>query len=197
MKIRGKFIVIEGIDQSGKMTQTMILTKQLIRQGYKVKSMSFPMYNTPVGKLIKRFLNKEDFLPRVSHMLLSANRWEFERIISNELINNDFLICNRYFFSNIAYGLAHKLDKKWLENLDRGLPKPDITILIDIPISESSVRKTKSRDKYEKNKKFLKSVRNKYKLLAKTKKWFIVNGNKDKASVSDDIWKIIKKANKI
>ena len=197
MKIRGKFIVIEGIDQSGKMTQTMILTKQLIRQGYKVKSMSFPMYNTPVGKLIKRFLNKDDFLPRVSHMLLSANRWEFERIISNELINNDFLICNRYFFSNIAYGLAHKLDKKWLENLDHGLPKPDITILIDIPISESSVRKTKSRDKYEKNKKFLKSVRNKYKLLAKTKKWFIVNGNKDKASVSDDIWKIIKKANKI
>ena len=107
MKIRGKFIVIEGIDQSGKMTQTMILTKQLIRQGYKVKSMSFPMYNTPVGKLIKRFLNKDDFLPRVSHMLLSANRWEFERIISNELINNDFLICNRYFFSNIAYGIKN------------------------------------------------------------------------------------------
>tara|TARA_B100001179_G_C18356743_1_gene303193 strand:- start:233 stop:625 length:393 start_codon:yes stop_codon:yes gene_type:complete len=130
-------------------------------------------------------------------MLLSANRWEFEKIISNELMSNDFLICNRYFFSNIAYGLAHDLDKKWLENLDYGLPKPDITILIDIPISESSVRKTKSRDKYEKNKKFLRAVRNKYKLLSNAKKWFIVNGKKDKASVSNDIWEIVKKTNNI
>ena len=58
MKILGKFIVLEGIDQSGKMTQTMLLIKQLSKQGYKVKSMSFPMYNTPVGKLIKRFSPK-------------------------------------------------------------------------------------------------------------------------------------------
>jgi dTMP kinase len=197
MKIRGKLIAIEGIDQSGKMTQTMMLTEKLSKQGYKVKSMSFPIYNTPIGKLIKRFLNKDDFLPKVSHMLLSANRWEFEETISNELTNNDFLICNRYFLSNLAYGLAHDLDKKWLENLDYGLPKPDIIILIDIPISESGVRKTKSRDKYEKNKKFLRDVRNEYKLLANTKKWFIVNGKKDKVSVSNDIWKIIKKSNKI
>ena len=197
MKILGKFIVLEGIDQSGKMTQTMLLIKQLSKQGYKVKSMSFPMYNTPVGKLIKRFLNEDDFLPRVSHMLLSANRWEFEKSILNELINNDFLVCNRYFFSNLAYGLVHGLDKKWLEDLDRGLPKPDITILIDIPISESNIRKTKSRDKYEKDEKFLMDVRKKYMFLAKTKKWFIVNGKKDKISVSDDIWNIIKKANKI
>ena len=70
-------------------------------------------------------------------------------------------------------------------------------MIYDIPISESGVRKTKSRDKYEKNKKFLRAVRNKYKLLSNAKKWFIVNGKKDKASVSNDIWEIVKKTNNI
>ena len=109
----------------------------------------------------------------------------------------DFLVCNRYRDSNIAYGLANGLEKKWLENLDLGLPKPDLTILIDIPITESVIRKTKNRDRYEKNKKFLKNVKSRYMKLATMKRWKIIKGDRSKGEVSKDIWNIVVKRYKI
>ena len=194
---KGKFIVIEGIDQSGKKTQSLLLKNRLKKKGYKVGYLSFPKYNTNIGKLVKKCLHDDRFSVQTSHVLLSANRWEAEKEIYQNLDKMDFLICNRYRDSNIAYGLANGLEKKWLENLDLGLPKPDLTILIDIPITESVIRKTKNRDRYEKNKKFLKNVKSRYMKLATMRKWKIIKGDRSKGEVSKDIWNIVVKRYKI
>ena len=194
---RGKFIVIEGIDQSGKKTQSLLLKNRLKKKGYKVGYISFPKYNTTIGKLVRKCLRDDKISVEISHILLSANRWEAEKEIRQLLEEMDFLVCNRYRDSNIAYGLANGLEKKWLENLDLGLPKPDLTILIDIPITESVIRKTKNRDRYEKNKKFLKNVKSRYMKLATMRKWKIIKGDRSKGEVSKDIWNIVVKRYKI
>tara|TARA_B100000029_G_scaffold508496_1_gene595535 strand:+ start:51257 stop:51853 length:597 start_codon:yes stop_codon:yes gene_type:complete len=194
---RGKFIVIEGIDQSGKKTQSLLLRNRLKKKGYKVGYISFPKYETTIGKLVKKCLHDDNMSVEISHILLSANRWEAEKELRKLLEKMDFLVCNRYRDSNIAYGLANGLNKKWLENLDQGLPKQDLTILIDIPITESVIRKTKNRDRYEKNKKFLNNVKLRYNNLARKNKWFKIKGDRSKDEVSNEIWNIVEKKYKI
>jgi len=188
---KGKFIVIEGIDQSGKKTQSILLRNRLKKKGYKVGYISFPKYNTSIGKLVKKCLHDDSFSLEMSHILLSANRWEAEKEIRYKLENMDFVVCNRYCDSNIAYGLANGLKKEWLENLDLGLPKSDLTILIDIPIIESVLRKSENRDRYEKDRKFLNNVKSRYKKLATMNKWSRIKGNKSKEEVSKEIWNLI------
>tara|TARA_Y100000815_G_C13219973_1_gene453923 strand:+ start:360 stop:971 length:612 start_codon:yes stop_codon:yes gene_type:complete len=188
---KGKFIVIEGIDQSGKKTQSILLRNRLKKKGYKVGYISFPKYNTSIGKLVKKCLHDDSFSLEMSHILLSANRWESEKEIRYKLENMDFVVCNRYCDSNIAYGLANGLKKEWLENLDLGLPKSDLTILIDIPIIESVLRKSENRDRYEKDRKFLNNVKSRYKKLATMNKWSRIKGNKSKEEVSKEIWNLV------
>ena len=188
---KGKFIVIEGIDQSGKKTQSILLRNRLKKKGYKVGYISFPKYNTSIGKLVKKCLHDDSFSLEMSHILLSANRWESEKEIRYKLENMDFVVCNRYCDSNIAYGLANGLKKEWLENLDLGLPRPDLTILIDIPITESVFRKSENRDRYEKDRKFLNNVKSRYKKLAIMNKWSRIKGNRSKEEVSKEIWNLV------
>ena len=188
---KGKFIVIEGIDQSGKKTQSILLRNRLKKKGYKVGYISFPKYNTSIGKLVKKCLHDDSFSLEMSHILLSANRWESEKEIRYKLENMDFVVCNRYCDSNIAYGLANGLKKEWLENLDLGLPRPDLTILIDIPITESVFRKSENRDRYEKDRKFLNNVKSRYKKLATMNKWSRIKGNRSKEEVSKEIWNLV------
>ena len=188
---KGKFIVIEGIDQSGKKTQSILLRNRLKKKGYKVGYISFPKYNTSIGKLVKKCLHDDSFSLEMSHILLSANRWEAEKEIRYKLENMDFVVCNRYCDSNIAYGLANGLKKEWLENLDLGLPKSDLTILIDIPTTESVFRKSENRDRYEKDRKFLNNVKSRYKKLAIMNKWSRIKGNRSKEEVSKEIWNLV------
>ena len=188
---KGKFIIIEGIDQSGKKTQSILLRNRLKKKGYKVGYISFPKYNTSIGKLVKKCLHDDSFSLEMSHILLSANRWESEKEIRYKLENMDFVVCNRYCDSNIAYGLANGLKKEWLENLDLGLPRPDLTILIDIPITESVFRKSENRDRYEKDRKFLNNVKSRYKKLATMNKWSRIKGNSSKEEVSKEIWNLV------
>lgn len=188
---KGKFIVFEGIDQSGKKTQSILLRNRLKKKGYKVGYISFPKYNTSIGRLVKKCLHDDSFSLEMSHILLSANRWESEKEVRYKLENMDFVVCNRYCDSNIAYGLANGLKKEWLENLDLGLPKPDLTILIDIPITESVFRKSENRDRYEKDRKFLNNVKSRYKKLATMNKWSKINGNRSKEEVSKEIWNLV------
>lgn len=76
--LKGKIIVIEGIDKAGKTTQANLLLNKLNSYKYhKYVKFDFPDYSTPVGKEIKQFLDgKRDYPDEVKMMLLSANRWE-------------------------------------------------------------------------------------------------------------------------
>ncbi len=195
-------IVIEGGDQAGKLTQSILLEKALKKRKIKTKLFHFPDYETPVGKEIRKYLDgKRKFPPQVIHCLLAANRWEkFDTILAAEE-KNSVLIMNRYYHSNLVYGLANGLKQKWLESLDEGLPKADLVILLDVTQKESFSRTPRNkiggrkmkRDKFEKNKEFSTKISNLYRTVGKKKHWKIINATMSKEKVHEEILKIFSK----
>lgn len=187
-------IVIEGGDQAGKKTQTALLENALRKRKIKTKTFSFPDYTTPIGKEIRKYLDgKRKFPPQVIHCLLSANRWEKLIDIKTAHEKNSVLIMNRYYQSNLVYGLANGMKTSWLENLDAGLPKADLVILLDVTPQESFQRKKSKRDKFEKNKEFLQKISKIYKITAKKKHWKIIDATKPKETVHKEILKMFTK----
>ena len=187
-------IVIEGGDQAGKKTQTELLSKALKKRKIKTTTFSFPDYTTPIGKEITKYLEgKRNFPPQVIHCLLAANRWEKLNHILEAKEKYSVLIMNRYYQSNLVYGIANGLKPNWLENLDSGLPKADLVILLDVSQQESFNRKKTKRDKFEKNEEFLKKISKIYRTTAKQKHWKIVNASQSKEKVHQEILNIFSK----
>ena len=187
-------IVIEGGDQAGKLTQSTMLEKALKKRKIKTKLFHFPDYKTPIGKEIRQYLDgKRKFPPQVIHCLLSANRWEKLEQIKQAQEKNSVLIMNRYYHSNLVYGLANGMKEKWLENLDAGLPKADLVILLDVSQKESFNRQKTNRDKFEKNEEFLRKISKIYKTTAKKKRWKIIDASKSKQEVHEEIMKTFSK----
>lgn len=190
--MKGIFIVIEGLDQSGKKTQTNLLASRLRKAGNSVETISFPDYTTPIGREIRRYLDgKRDFGPEIRQFLYVANRWERKNALENWLRKGRVVIADRYMQSNLAYGLVNGLDLQWMINLEQGLPKADVTIVLDIPVETAFRRRRTMRDVYERDKEFLKKIRSSYLALAKKFDWFLVNGKENPETVAENIWKII------
>ena len=191
-------IVIEGGDQAGKLTQSTLLEKALKKRKIKTKVFHFPDYKTPIGKEIRKYLDgKRKFPPQVIHCLLAANRWEKlnEILVAQE--KNSVLIMNRYYHSNLIYGIANEMKQKWLENLDAGLPKADLVILLDVTQKESFNRQKTHRDKFEKNEEFLRKISKIYRITAKKKHWKIIDASKSKQEIHEEILKTFSKKIKL
>ena len=187
-------IVFEGGDQAGKKTQSALLEKKLKAAKIKTTLFSFPDYSTPIGKEINKYLHgKRKFPPQVIHCLLAANRWEKLDEIKKAQQKNSIVIMNRYRESNLVYGLVNGLKLEWLENLDSGLPKSDLVIVLDVPQTESFSRKRSNRDRFEKNKDFSQNISRTYKKMAKKNKWKIIDATKSKQEVHQSIMKIFGK----
>lgn len=187
-------IVIEGSDQAGKKTQSELLAQALKARKLKTKIFSFPDYTTPLGKEIDNFLHgKRKFPPQVIHCLLAANRWEKLQEIKKAQSENSVLIMNRYYQSNLVYGIVNQLNLKWLQNLDEGLPKADLVIVLDVSQKESFNRKKSKRDKFEKNRQFLEQISKTYRKLAKKLGWKLVDASRPKEEVHQSIMEILVK----
>jgi dTMP kinase len=195
---KGKIIVIEGTDKAGKGTQSQLLIDSLKLSGRICVMMNFPDYATPIGVEIRAFLDgKRDYPNELKHILLSANRWEKKKEIENMIDNGTILIMNRYYQSNLVYGIANGLNINWLLNLDKGLPKEDLAMVIEVSPQTSYRRALENRDVFEKDHKLLVEVHKKYRKLAKQFKWKIINGEKSKDQVHEEIIKIVRKNLKV
>ena len=185
---RGRLIAIEGIDQSGKKTQTHLLAKWLRGKGYPTTMMSFPDYTTPVGRLLKAYLaGNRGFDLHTVHLLYAANKYEKAPVIRTAIQRRHFVIINRYTPSNLAYGLAHNLPLTWLHSLEDDLPKPDVVVLLDVSPGISFNRKERGRDVHEGNVKYLRAVRRAYLRLAKRHRWQVVSGEGQPSVVNAEI----------
>jgi dTMP kinase len=189
----GKLIAVEGIDQSGKRTQTLLLAKKLQALRYPVSTIDFPDYRTPLGRQLRSYLSgRNRFDYRAVHLLYAANRWERARDIATEISNGVRMIVNRYSPSNLAYGLAHGLPLKWLSAIEEGLPQPNRVIVLDVSPRTSFSRKSKGRDVHEGDLGYLRRVRNAYLSLAEKYDWVIVNGEQSPSDVHADLWATVR-----
>src|SRR5579862_3686303 len=125
----GHIIAFEGLDQSGKQTQAELLRDRLKQGGHKSRLVSFPDYGTSIGEEIARALQGErDYGPEVMQLLYVANRYERKDDMMQWLEGGVILVCDRYRASSIAYGEAHGIDPVWLDDIQKYLPTPDLTV---------------------------------------------------------------------
>jgi dTMP kinase len=178
-------IVFEGLDQSGKETQTRALRAQLERDGRTVRTASFPDYETPIGQEIRKALAGErDFGADVMQLLYVANRFEYKPRLDAWLAAGDVVICDRYRASSVAYGEAQGLDPQWLEEIQQHLPAPAVTVLLDIAPETAVARKAADRDRYERDLTLLARVRKSYRRQAVRHRWVLVNAERSKDDVT-------------
>ena len=171
------FVAFEGLDQSGKKTLSFWLETNLINHGIAARRYAFPNYEGPFGELIKRYLDGEmDLSVESRYLLFAADRWQLRDEMVSLLQAGTVVIADRYSASGIAYGIAHNLGRKWLEGLEEGLPKPDFTFLVDIPVDTSFKRKPGDRDLYEMQSDLLSRVRRAYLDLAGNFQWAKLSG---------------------
>jgi len=197
LKIPGGYIVaIEGIDAVGKNTHSLLLYKWLRRNGVVTVRMSFPDYDTPIGKEIKSFLSGRRTYPiELQHLLFAANRWEKLEEIKSRLRAGETIIANRYTESNLAYGRANGLDAVWLANLEKDLPRADLVIVLDAPPrSLSSRREGSSKDVYEKSSALQGKAQKAYRELARKHGWTIIDAHGTIGDVQAAVDKTVRKA---
>lgn len=194
----GKIIVVEGTDKAGKETQSRLLINALKISGIRCAKMDFPDYSTPIGQEIRAFLDgRRNYTMEVKHMLLSANRWEKKNEIERMIKKDTIIIMNRYYQSNIVYGVSHDLGLKWLLNLDKGLPKEDLAIVLEVNPNISYQRAPGDRDTFEMDQKLLMKVHKNYRILAKQFNWKIIDGDRDSEQVHNEIMNIVKNILKV
>jgi len=150
-KYKGKLIVIDGTDGSGKATQVDLLMKHLQKDGYKVKIVDFPeYYKNFFGKFIGHCLSEQyyNFLhvhPKIASVLYAADRWESSKEMVKWLEGGYIVIANRYVSANqIHQGGKIKSSKKrndfmkWLDTMEYEvfkIPRPDLTLYLSLPIN--------------------------------------------------------------
>ncbi len=170
---KGKFIVFEGTDGCGKKTQTDLLIKKIKSEGKKVKTIDFPQYeNNFFGKFIGECLSGEygDFAkldPKIASVLYAVDRFESSEQIKKWLEKGYIVIGDRYANSNQIHQGGKILDAKkrreflkWLDKLEFEvfkIPRPDVIIFLNVPLSFSlkllEKKSAKEKKKYLNGKK--------------------------------------------
>ena len=177
------------LDQSGKQTQAERLLAAFRAAGRGAEFLTFPEYTTAIGTEIGHALQGErDYDPDTLQLLYIANRFEFRPQILRWLDEGRMVVCDRYLASSIAYGQAQGLDAAWLSQIQRRLPQPSLTLLLDIPPDASLIRKQVARDKFERDLPLLGRVRESYlRQAGRDPGWVHLDGARDKDAVSADV----------
>ncbi|PPQ69374.1 hypothetical protein CVT26_002529 [Gymnopilus dilepis] len=206
---RAPFIVIEGLDRSGKTTQTSKLAQRLEGSGVDTKLVKFPDRTTPIGKMIDSYLRSaSDLDDHAVHLLFSANRWELAPTIERLLTAGTTVICDRYAFSGIAFS-ASKVDAEgapllpfeWCRSPDVGLPAPDLVLFFDITPEKAKERGGYGEERYEKEEMQLR-VRKAFHRIAEemgedekvgrgATRWVTVDAGRGMDEVERDVWTLV------
>ena len=192
--LSGLLIAFEGLDQSGKQTQAERVQDFVRNRGRDCRLVSFPDYTTAIGTEISKALHGErEYGPDVMQLMYVANRYERRTEMASWLEQGAVLVCDRYRASSVAYGEAQGLDPVWLRDMQRYLPRTDLTILLDIAPETAVERKTKGRDRYERDLALLSRVRESYRRQATEDEWLTLNGERPRDEVSADVVNAVEK----
>ena len=195
------FIVFEGLDGSGKSTQQQLLNAKL--KSDKISTISFrEPGSTIIGNQIVEILQSDQKLSPLSELLLFyvSRSAIIEEKIKPALDNHDVVICDRYFYSSIAYqGYGRGIDINFINQINDQVVKniiPDLIFYMDINWEEKKNRKgINVKDRFEKeDRNFHNKVRSGYKSLAKKDldKWKIIDAEEDVNKISSFIYETVK-----
>lgn len=218
---KGKLIVLEGTDCSGKETQSNMLVEHLNKIGQKTVKYAFPNYNSPTGKIIAgAYLGKEGFMPPVfpegasnvdpycASLLFAMDRKYNIKDVTSLLDSGVNVVLDRYIDSNMAHQGAKLGEEKqeqmfsFLETLEYNLlelPKADLEVLLYMPSWASKKLKSgreEKPDQHEQNEQYLKKSEDAYLKIANRREIPIINCTqfdkiKTKEDISQELCKIV------
>ncbi len=200
----GLFIAFEGIDSAGKKTQIKLLADRLRESEREVVTISFPSYETDIGKLIKSWLSRSLSIDSETvSILYAADRMQYQKRIKEWLRKNWVVITDRYCYSNIAYQSSMGLSKQWLIDIEKPILKPDIIFLLKVPEVTASKRGTKQESlqkfldiKEEKPKETLReSVSREFLEMSENppyqRKWIVIDGTRPVEEIHTEIFSVV------
>lgn len=214
MKQKGKLIVIDGIDGSGKSTQANLLIEYLKKKKIKCKYLDFPRYNEFFGKIVKKYLNGE-FMelgnnPYFASIFYALDRMDMAIKINKWLEQGYFIVSNRYTESNLihqAVKIKNKNKKQefidWIIDFEfkkLGVIKAFKVIYLSVTpdISLNLIDKRGNKKDIHENKEHLEKAYKNAKYLAKKYNWILINCVKGNSIMKIlDIHKIILKKLKL
>ena len=193
------FITFEGGEGSGKSVQTRALYRKLCRLNISAVLIHEPG-STLLGERLTRLLKwaeSTNISPLAELMLFNASRAQLvEEVVRPALKAGKIVVCDRYTDSTIAYqGYGRRLDISRIKNINSlatDALKPDLTVLMDIPVEEGFARKTgQEPDRFEKEAKaFHQRVRKGYLRLAaeEPERWLVIDARLSKEIIKQIIW---------
>ena len=217
--MRGKLIVLEGTDGSGKATQARLLAQHLAREGRAFREIDFPRYGNPFAEPAKLYLEGAlgkrpgDVNAYAASVLYAVDRFASYKEDWGEAYESGALIlANRYTTSNAVHQ-ASKLPAgereaylRWLFDLEyhrMGLPAPDLVIYLDLPteLSEAMLRKRQQAtgthaDIHEQDEDYLRACRDNARSIARQLGWTVVRCDRDGAvrppeDIHREIWDLV------
>ena len=220
--MKGKLIILDGTDGSGKATQTKLLVKKLKQQGHDVELVDFPRYKKKSAALVEEYLEgkfgtAEEVGPYRASIFYACDRYAASFKIKKWLEQGKIVISNRYVSSNMGHqaGKIKNNDERdkfleWLKYLEYGIfqiPKPSLNLLLYMPPEKGQELASNKwgkdyimgdeKDIHEKDLNHLKDASKAYKYVAKKYNWEIIecapnNNLKTIEEISELIWDKIK-----
>jgi dTMP kinase len=221
--MKGKLIVIEGTDGSGKATQSKLLMERLKKEGYDSVYVEFPQYGEPSAAMVEQYLNgklgsAEDVGPYKASIFYAIDRYAKSKEMHNWINEGKIIICNRYVSANQGHQAGKlkdlsKIDEflEWVDHLEYEIfeiPRPDKIILLYMPceIGQKLVEKKGHRDYvggckkdiHEADINHLKSAEKAYIYVAEKEDWNIIKCSNDEEpypidSIHEEIYENVKK----
>jgi dTMP kinase len=127
----------------------------------------------------------------VMQLLYVANRYERKDDLRRWLDGGLILVCDRYVASSVAYGEAFGLDPAWLIDMQKFLPAPALTIMLDIAPDTAAQRKAVDRDRYERDLAMLTRVRESYRRQAAARGWVTLDGERSKEALASEVFSLV------
>lgn len=184
--MKGKFIVIYGANNLGKSTQVKLLIETLQKQGKKVATVKYPVYNLePTGPVINEVLRKGKKMDTFSlQKLYAQNRRDYEPTLKDILNKGTWIIAEDYVGTGIVWGIVGGVKIEDLETINAGLLKEDLCVMLD---GEQFKSGREEGHINEVNMERWQKAREVHQQLAERYKWIVVNANQTVEQVQKDI----------
>lgn len=193
--MNGHYIVLEGIDGSGKTTTCLAVAEILSQEGYKVLLLSEPSHSE-IGLFLRKQMKNISINQISLALLYAADSYDIQNSIKESY---DFIISDRNYLSTVAYQMQY-VDKEWLIALHQHLKKPEIVFYLNVSVEAALTRikeRNKSVDCFE-NVESLKVVKNNYEELVSTEQGFrvctITTEHKSKEIVVQEVLSVIQES---
>ncbi|MFH1326266.1 MAG: dUTP diphosphatase [Candidatus Falkowbacteria bacterium] len=190
VKQRGKFIVLYGINNLGKSTQTKLLVEKLQSKGITTEYLKYPLYDLiPSGTLLNDYLRRGNFYKlsaREAQIIYTLNRAQYQIELEKKLADGITIVAEDYTGTGLAWGIGAGVDEQFLKYVNGHLLTEDIAILLD---GERFTEAIEQQHAHEKNDNLTQRVREVHLRLGQEKNWHLINANLTIDEVHQAIWK--------